>query len=107
MALSDWDSYITNTPGLSFSINVLTPLVSLGSGRIGGVSLSGGTSSALINPTVASGRTRGVTRGKLRSLFRYNTFSVNGRIGLSFLQTNKNLTAGSSNFYKTEIRQGD
>lgn len=107
MSLSDWDSFITNQPGLSLAINVLTPLISLGSGRIGGSSLTGGTSSALIHVSTASGRTRGVTHGKYRSIFRYDDFTTGGFIGFTFLQSVLNIAGSTGNFYSAYIKQSD
>lgn len=105
MSLTDWNVYIGNT-GLGLSINVLTPILGLGCGRIGGIGLGGGTNTAVINVTALSGRTKGVTRGKLRTLFRYDDFT-GGAIGLTFLQSNANLTTGTSNFYAVQLRQAD
>ncbi len=105
MSLADWDAYITNV-GLGLSINVLTPLVSTGSGRIGGT-LGGGTNTAIVNPTVASGRTAGVTQGKFRTLFRYDDFTSAGKIGISFLQSNKDVGTGASDFYSAYLLQTD
>jgi hypothetical protein len=106
MSLADWDVYTSNT-GLGLSINVLTPILSLGSGRFGGTSLGGGLNSIVINPTVASGRTSGVTRGKFRSLFRYDDFTAGAKLGIAFMQSNKNIAEVSSTFYKAELLQSD
>jgi hypothetical protein len=103
MALADWNFYNTTGGQLTLSINVLTPLVNVGSGRIGGNVSSANAFNLVVSN--ASGRAKGVTRGKLRSLFRYNDFFSSNRLGLMFLQSVENISGSGTgpNFYRANI----
>jgi hypothetical protein len=107
MSYSDWEFFGSNSPTLSFSINVLTPIIGLGSGRLGSTSLPGGGSIGNINVTTASLLTEAVPRGKLRSLFRYTSLpGTNSIFGFLCMQTSTNLSTSTGSFYSLTV-QGD
>ncbi len=99
MALTDWTKYMNQ--GWNLIINVSTPIVSSGTGRFTPAPLGSGLSFANIVVTNLSGRTKGVIRGKMRSLFRYSSTSgsAQGRFGFTFLQSNENLGSSTGNHY--------
>ena len=102
MALSDWTQY--ENQNWSFLINVTTPIVSSGTGRLAFSPISGGTSLTNIVVTALSGRTKGVTKGKLRTLFRYDVPPTSGSVnwyGLAFMMSTEDIT-GSANYYRAQ-----
>ena len=105
MSLSDWEFHASS--GVTFSINLFTPIVSLGSGRLAMPDI-GALTQTNINVTTASGRTRGVTRGKLRSLFRYDTLVTAAVLGLAFCQSRSDhdLTSNGTAYF-AYLRQAD
>ena len=103
MALSDWTQYVDQN--WSFLINVTTPIISSGTGRLAFTSISGGTSLTNIVVTALSGRTKGVTKGKLRTLFRYDVPPPSGSVnwyGLAFMMSAENAATGSGNHYRAQ-----
>lgn len=107
MSYSDWEHFTSNVPPLTFSINVISPIVSLGSGRIGAGTLAGGSTMSNINVTVGSGRVQGVVRGKLRTLFRHDNFTFGGEYGLLCLQSSQNVASLGGDFYQAKVIKND
>ena len=102
MALSDWTQYVNQN--WSFLINVTTPIISSGTGRLGFAPANSGSSYSNIVVTALSGRTKGVTKGKLRTLFRYDvppSAGTVGAYGLVFMMSNEDINS-SGNHYRVQ-----
>ena len=99
MALSDWTQYVNQN--WSFLINVTTPIVSSGTGRLAFAPANSGSSYSNIVVTALSGRTKGVVKGKLRTLFRYDvppSAGTQNTFGLVFMMGNENINSASNNY---------
>ena len=100
MAFGDWTQYVNQ--GWVFAINVTTPLVGIGSGRFTPAPFGAGTDMSNIVVTNLSGRTKGVTQGKIRSLFRYTNPPTAGTLngfGFTFMMSAENVSTSTGNFY--------
>jgi hypothetical protein len=94
MALSDWTVY-KSQPGLGVSIEVASPIVDIGSLRVG----NAGEGSVLNLTNLASTLyAPGLPKGKMRSIFKIDSANRT-HVGFSYMQSTGDITPNTGNWY--------
>lgn len=99
MALTDWDTYSAGGGQVDYNVDVLTPLVQTASLQI--FAQDGGFGNMVV--TDSSGRTKGVSAGRLRTILRldgpYTGVSASNYCGILAMQSHEDMGTTGSDCY--------
>lgn len=106
MAFGDWDHFIElSNVNWSAALNITTPIIGSGSLSQGNLVVGGSSGQGNMTTHLNSGFTRGLTKGRLRSIVRWDwdvgSASLLDSNGFAFyyMASNLDITDGSHNFY--------
>jgi len=96
MPFSDWQ-FFSGFARIDYSLDLITPLIGTSSLKALLNNSAGDTSNGVV--TVASGRTKGIEQGRMRTLIKTDTSGNANKYGVLCLQSTTNVSTGTPNGY--------